>query len=180
MAFHMKRLLTLASVLISLAWGAQAADSNVKLTGVHLCCPSCVKGVDKAVSSVPGVSAQADKETGTVTITAPDKAAAQKGVDALVAAGYFGTSSSPDIKVTDKTGAEKGKTKSLKITGVHLCCGKCATAVNDAVTKVKGVKASTATKGSDSFEVTGDFKAKPVFAALNKAGFSGKVAPEQK
>jgi copper chaperone CopZ len=173
----MKRLLTLASVFISLAWSTQAAENNVKLTSVHLCCASCVKAVDKAVSAVPGASAQSDKEAGTVTIAAPDKATAQKAVDALVAAGYFGSSSDPDIKVVDKTGAEKGKTKSLKITGVHVCCGKCATAINDAVTKVKGVKASTATKGSDSFEVSGDFKAKPVFAALNKAGFSGKVAP---
>jgi copper chaperone CopZ len=172
----MKRILTLVSILITIAWSAQAADTTVKLSHVHLCCGGCTKGVDKAVSSVSGATAKSDQEAGTVTITAPDQPTAQKAVDALVAAGYFGASSDPAITVKDKTGAEKGKVSSLKISGVHLCCGKCVAAVNDAVTKVKGVKGTTAAKGAESFEVTGDFKAKPVFAALNKAGFAGTVA----
>jgi periplasmic mercuric ion binding protein len=172
----MKRLFALASVLAALAWSAQAAETSVKLSNVHLCCPSCVKGVDKALSTVPGATAKSDKDAGTVTITAPDVTTAQKAVDSIVTAGYFGTSSDPAIKVKDKSGAKKGKIQSLKVTGVHLCCGKCVTAVNDALSKVQGVKANTAAKGVDSFEVTGDFKAKPVFAALNKAGFSGKAA----
>jgi copper chaperone CopZ len=29
---------------------------TLKVKGVHLCCPSCVKAVDKAVKSVPGVT----------------------------------------------------------------------------------------------------------------------------
>jgi periplasmic mercuric ion binding protein len=172
----MKNLLTIISILMTVAWSTQAADTNVKLSKVHLCCASCLKGVEKAVSSVPRATAQSDKDAGTVTITAPDKATVQKAVDAIVAAGYFGTSSDPAIKVTNESGAQKGKVQSLKINGVHLCCGKCVTSVNDALSKVKGVKGTTAAKGAESFEVTGDFKAKPVFAALNKAGFSGKVA----
>ena len=172
----MKRLLAFASILITAAWSTHAADTSVKLSNVHLCCGGCTKGVEKAVSGVSGATVQCDKDAGTVAITAPDQATAQKAVDALIADGYFGTSSNPAITVAHKTGAEKGKIKSLKISGVHLCCGKCVSAVNDAVTKVKGVKGTTAAKGAESFEVTGDFKAKPVFAALNKAGFSGKVA----
>jgi copper chaperone CopZ len=171
----MKRILTLASVLAAFAWSAQAANTSVKLSNVHLCCNGCVKGVDKALSSVTGATAQCDKDAGTATITAPDEATAQKAVDAIVAAGYFGTSSDPAIKVAAKSGAKKGKVQSLKVTGVHLCCNQCVTSVNDALTKVKGVKGNTAAKGVESFEVTGDFKAKPVFAALNKAGFSGKA-----
>jgi copper chaperone CopZ len=173
----MKQTIALISVIAALAWTAHAADSSVKLSNVHLCCPSCVKGVDKAIATVPGVTAQSDKDAGTVSITAPNPAAAQKAVDALITAGYFGTTSDPAIKVKDKSGAKKGKIQSLKVTGVHLCCGKCVSSVNDAISKVPGVKANTAAKGSDSFEVTGtDFKAKNVFAALNKAGFSGKAA----
>jgi len=83
----MKRILTLASMLVSFGWSAQAADTSVKLSDVHLCCNNCVKSVDKALSKVAGVTAQSDKDAGTVTITAPDKATAQKAVDALVAAG---------------------------------------------------------------------------------------------
>jgi copper chaperone CopZ len=171
----MKSLISYASVLFTLVVAANAAETTVKLSSVHLCCPSCVKGIDKAVTGVPGATAQCDKDAGTVTITAPDQATAQKAIDHIVDAGYFGTSSDPAIKVTDKSGAQKGKIQTLRVTGVHLCCGKCVSALNDAISKVKGVKANTATKGAESFDVTGDFKAKPVFAALNKAGFAGKA-----
>ena len=171
----MKRILTLASVIVAFAWSVQAADTSVKLSGVHLCCDGCVKGVDKALSSVTGAKAQSDKDAGTVTINAPDKATAQKAVDALVAAGYFGKSSDAAIKVTANSGAKNGKVQSLKVTGVHLCCNKCVTSVTDALSKVPGVKGNTAAKGAESFEVTGDFNAKDAFAELNKAGLSGKA-----
>jgi copper chaperone CopZ len=172
----MKKLLIFSSILAALALSLQAADSSVKLSNVHLCCGGCTKAAEKAVSSVAGASAQSDKDAGTLTITAPDQATAQKAVDAVVAAGFFGTSSEPGIKVVDNSGAKKGKVQSLKLSGVHLCCGKCVSGVNDALSKVKGVKGNTAAKGAESFEVTGDFKAKPVIAALNKAGFSAKVS----
>src|SRR6185369_12552444 len=171
----MKKLLTIASIVAALACSVQAANTTVKLTNVHLCFGSCVKGVDKAISTVTGAAAQCDKDAGTVTVTAPDSATAQKAVNAIVAAGYFGASSDPAIKVKSKSGAEKGKLHSLTVSGVHLCCGKCVTSVNDALSKVAGVKGNTAAKGVESFEVTGDFKAKDVFAALNKAGLSGKA-----
>src|SRR6185436_17494716 len=114
----MKKILTIASVLVVFTWSVQAADTSVKLSNVHLCCNGCVKGVDKALTNVSGAKVQSDKDAGTVTITAPDQATAQKAVDAIVAAGYFGTSSDPSIKVAAKSGAKKGKTQSLKVTGV--------------------------------------------------------------
>lgn len=173
----MKKILSLVAVLLSLGLSARAADTSVKLSGVHLCCNGCVKGAEKAISSVTGATAQCDKDAGTVTINSPDKAGAQKAVDALVAAGYFGASSDSGIKVKAHSGSKKkGQVQSLKVTGVHLCCAKCVTGVNDALAKAKGVKANTAAKGVESFEVTGDFKAKDVFTALNKAGLTGKVA----
>jgi len=171
----MKKILTLASILVASGWSTQAADTTVKLSNVHLCCNSCVKGVDKAITGVTGAKAQSDKDAGTVTINAPDKPTAQKAVDSLVAAGYFGASSDPGIKVTASSGAKNGKVKALKVNGVHLCCNKCVTSVTDAVSKVPGVKGNTAAKGAESFDVTGDFNAKDVFAELNKAGLSGKA-----
>jgi hypothetical protein len=41
------------------------------------------------------------------------------------------------------------------------------------VKSVPGVTGDTATKGVDHFEVTGDFNAKDLMAALAKAGFTG-------
>ena len=171
----MKNILTLASILVAFAWSAQAADTSIKLSNVHLCCNGCIKGVDKALSGVTGAKAQSDKDAGTVTINAPNKATAQKAVDALVAAGYFGVSSDPAVKVPANSGAKNGKVQTLKVTGVHLCCNKCVTTVTDALSKVPGVKGNTAAKGAESFEVTGDFNGKNAFAELNKAGLSGKA-----
>lgn len=172
----MTKSLTFATLLLTVVAFSAFAESSVKLSGVHLCCGSCVKGADKAVASVTGATSATDKDAGTVTIQAADAATVQKAVEALVAAGYFGTSSDSEIKVKAKSGAKKANVQTLKLTSVHLCCGKCVTAVNDAISKVSGVKANTATKGAESFEVTGDFNPKEVVAALNKVGLTGKVA----
>src|SRR5205823_11587497 len=123
-----------------------------------------------------GVTAQSDKEAGAVTITAPDKVAAKMAIKALVAAGYFGTSTDPDLKPKDKSGAKDQKVQTLKVTGVHLCCNKCVTSVNDALAKVPGVTGNTAAKGAESFEINGDFNAREACTALNNAGLSGKAS----
>ena len=166
-----KSFLTVVAIL-ALAAFAQA-DTTVKLTGVHLCCKSCVKGVDKAVGTVSGATAASDMDASTVTITAADAATVQKAVDALTAAGYFGKSEDPAIKVSDATGAKDAKVSTLTVSGVHLCCGKCVKAVGTALASVDGVTSNTATKNAETFEVKGDFKPTDVFAALQKAGLTG-------
>jgi mercuric ion binding protein len=168
----MKIILTVLA--LALALSARAADVTVTITDVHLCCPSCVKGVAKAVAEVSGLAAKADQETGTVTLTGPDAATVQKGADAIVAAGYFGKSSDAAVKLNGETGAKNQKVQALKIEGVHLCCGKCVKAVSAALGNVPGVTGNTAAKGAKSFEVTGDFNDKDVFDALQKAGLTGQ------
>jgi len=162
---------------IALAFIASAsADSSAKITDVHLCCKSCVSGVEKAVGAVPGAKAAVDQDERTVTVTGPDDATVQKVADALVSAGYFGKCSDSKVKLDANSGAKGEKVQSLKIEGVHLCCGKCVKAVDRAVKSVAGVKEQTATKGAKSFEVTGDFNDQEVFTALQKEGLSGKTA----
>jgi copper chaperone CopZ len=171
----MKYIFASAILGLALAFSAQAADVSVKLTDVHLCCSSCVKGVEKAVGPVHGVTAKADMDEGTVDLTGPDTATVQKAVDALTAAGYYGKSSDAGIKVNADTGAKNQKVQSLQVEGVHLCCGKCVKSVNTALSSVAGVTANTAAKGARSFTVTGDFNDQEVFAALQKAGLTGKA-----
>lgn len=169
----MKKLLltlTLAALTTSV-WAAQ----TVTLNGVHLCCASCVKGVEKVAAKVKGATFACDKDAGTVTITADDAKGAQKAVDALVAAGYFGKSSDASVKAKSAGGSD-AKVAKLTLNGVHLCCAKCVTAVDKAIKSVKGVTGHTAEKNAPSFDVTGDFSAKDVLAALEKAGLSGKAA----
>jgi mercuric ion binding protein len=172
----MKKILLFASVFCALLISVRAADSTVTLSHVHLCCDKCVKGVDAAVGHVSGANAACDKTAGTVTLTASDKAKLQKAVNALAGAGYFGESSDASIKVPARTGAKDAKVQSMKVSGVHLCCAKCVKAVNAAVSKVPGVTGNTANKDTATFEVTGDFSPKDVFAELNNAGLTGKVA----
>ena len=172
----MKHSLVAVVIALAVSFSVQAAEISTKVSNVHLCCQACVKGVKKAVADIKDVKADVDQDAETVTFTGADKAAVQKAADALVAAGYFGKSSDAGIKLAADTGAKGTKVQTLKLEGVHLCCGKCVTAVDKAVKSVPGVKEHTATKNAESFEVTGDFNDKEVFDALQKAGLTGKVA----
>src|SRR3954447_19512125 len=146
----MKRSFLIALVSTALALTARA-ETSVKLTDVHLCCKSCVNGVGKAIATVPGAAAACDADAGTVTLTAADDATAQKGVDALVSAGYYGKSENPAIKVADTSGAKDAKVSTLNVNDVHLCCGKCVKAVNAAVSGVPGVASNNAEKNAKTF-----------------------------
>ena len=169
----------LASTLLvafAFAFAAGAAEKTLKISDVHLCCKSCVTGVQKAVAEVPGASASADQDAGTVTLTGPDMATLKKAAEEMIKAGYFGKSEDKTVNLVDETGAKGEKVQTLKIEGVHLCCGKCVKAVDQSLKSVAGVKGHTATKGAASFEVTGDFNDKEVFTALQKEGLSGRIA----
>src|SRR5690349_20411997 len=103
-------LLTAATITCA----ASAAEKSAKITGVHLCCKSCVTGVEKALDKVPGAKADIDSTNSTITLTAPNTATLQKAANALVDAGYFGKSEDPAIKLTASTGAKNQEVKSLK------------------------------------------------------------------
>ncbi len=151
------------------------AEETVKISEVHLCCKGCVTDAEKAVSGVEGVKAEVDQSTGTVILTGSDPASLQKGATALMKAGYFGKSSDPHVRMDSRTGAKGTKVQSLKVEGVHLCCAKCVKAVDHAIKSVPGVKEHNASKGAESFDVTGDFNDKELFSALQKEGLTGKV-----
>ena len=171
----MKKLHLPVFLLLCTAGTMALAESTVQLSGVHLCCRSCVTGAEKAVAKVSGASATVDAEARTVAIKAPDAATTQKAVNSLVDAGYFGTSKDAAIQPRGSSAAGgSAKSSKLVLKEVHLCCGKCVKAVKDAVGGVKGVTGDTAAKGAKTFEVTGEFAPAEVFAALEKAGLSGK------
>jgi hypothetical protein len=172
----MMKHMPIAIIALALALSPAAqAETKATLSGVHLCCKGCVTAVEKA-SAAAGATATGDMDAGTVVVTAPDAATVQKATDAIVAAGFFGASGDPSIKVNSISGAPNQKVKSATVSGAHLCCGKCAKAANAAAMGVAGVQASDAAKGSASFTVTGDFNAKELASALEKAGLSGKIA----
>lgn len=151
--------------------GAALAETKVEVKGVHLCCGACVKGVATALKDVSGVTPACDRAKKTVTITATDDAAAQRALDALVAAGYHGDTGSKTLVMKTEENLPKGKVKTITLTGIHNCCKSCCVAIKKAVGSVNGVSGDTATPKATVFEVNGDFDAAEVLKALNDAGF---------
>ena len=150
-------------------------EIKVELRGVHLCCQGCVDAADAALTSVEGVNSRSDMDNGTVTFTASDAAAAQKALDALAAVGFHGSTGNNQLAMRAVSGIPQGKVKTLKVSGIHNCCGPCCVAIKEAITTVEGVTGDTAKPRATSFEVTGDFYAADLVRALNSAGFSAQV-----
>src|SRR5258708_25259562 len=153
----LSRLFASASLVAVLALaGNVRADTTVELKNTHLCCGACVKAVGEIIKGVEGATAKCDQKAHTVTITAKDDATAQKAIDALAAGGFHGDTGNKDVKVAEDSGVEKGKVKSLTLTGIHNCCGQCNAAIKAAVKKVDGGKADTAKPKQNTFQVTGE------------------------
>jgi len=160
--------------VLTFATAAQA-ETVVTLSDVHLCCGGCVKAVNAAVKPIAGANVAVNDDDKTVTVTAKDDATAQKAVDAIAEAGYYGKSDNEEIAVKPAANVPKGKVKRLELSGIHNCCGACKVAITRAVDKVDGVQANTVQAKKRTFVIEGDFSAEAVVAALNKAGFSVKV-----
>jgi len=154
---------------------AKGTEIQVKLTGVHLCCQGCVNAADTALMSVEGVHSRSEMENGTVTLTGKDDAAAQKALNALATAGFYGNSDNQNLVMKPVGTLPVGKIKSVKVSGIHNCCGPCCDAIKEAINSVQGVTSNTAKPRVTTFAVTGDFYAADLERALNRAGFSAQV-----
>ena len=141
-----------------------SADSTLVLNGVHNCCKKCDNGIQDAITKVSGATAKVEKSK--VTITATDEKTAKQAAASLVKNGYFGEGAEAPA-ITDS------KVKTVTISGLHLCCGKCVTAADTAIKSVSGVSKHNAEKGAASVVVEGDFSTQALNNALHKAGFHG-------
>ncbi len=154
---------------------AARAETKVELKGVHLCCGKCVSGVKSALKDLDGVKGACDQDNSTVTITAADDNAAQKALDALAAHGFHGDTGDSKLKFKEDSGVTAGKVTSLKLVGIHNCCGSCNSAIKKAIKKVNGVTGDTAKAKKGSLTVSGNFDGAELVKALNAAGFHVKV-----
>jgi periplasmic mercuric ion binding protein len=164
---------SLSALLVPVA--TAHAETKIELKDVHLCCGKCVAGVKSALKDLDGVKATCDQDNSVVSITATDDNAAQKALDALAAHGFHGDTGSSTVKFKDDSGVTAGKVTSLKLTGIHNCCGSCNKAIKNAIKKVDGVTGDTAKAKTSSLTVTGNFDAAELVKALNAAGFHVKV-----
>jgi len=125
--------------------------------------------------SVEGVQSRCDMENGTIAVTAGDDAAAQKALDALAAAGFYGRTGKHKLAMKAVGDVRRGKVNRVKVSGIHNCCGLCCEAIKQAIATVDGVTGDTAEPQATTFEVIGDFDAAALVTALNVAGFSAQV-----
>ena len=153
---------------------AVSAETQVDVTGVHLCCQKCVTAVADALAKVKGVKHEIDQKEGTVSITACCVPPAQKAIDAIAAAGFHGRLNNKDVHFKP-VHPPKGKVTRLELVGIHNCCGGCTKAIKKALASVKGVQADTVKPKQTSFVVEGEFKAAEVIEAVFNAGFHCNV-----
>lgn len=158
---------SILALVLSVA-SLSAAETKITLSGVHLCCKSCVKGVEEAAKA-SGATVTADMETKKVSIVAKDDKEAQAAVDAISAAGYYGASDNANVKMAPASVGD-GKVKDLAVT-THNCCAKCTKAIDAAAKTAPGVTEVAATPKDNNITVKGEFDAKAEAKAMNDAGF---------
>lgn len=170
-------MLTAAVGMLASTAPAGAAETNVELKKVHMCCGGCAKEVAKILAKVEGVTGvTVDQKTTKARFTAADAKAAQRALDALAEGGFHGdTGGAKDFAFKDDSGVKPGNVKSVTVTGFHNSCGGCVDSFREAIKDVKGVTGDNAKAKVTTAEVTGDFDAAELVQALNKAGFHVKV-----
>ena len=167
--------LLVSSVVSSLLLASSAmAETTVKLSGVHLCCGGCVKGIGNAVKKVEGAAVECDKNAGSVTIKANDDATARKALGAIGRAGYYGKSDNDKLAIRARK-AKDTKVTDQKVAGLHLCCGACVKAVNKVVDSVDGATGHDAAKGAKVITVKGTYSAAALQKAFQDAGLNGRA-----
>jgi mercuric ion binding protein len=171
----MRRFVTLLSLAVALLLGGtSAAETKVTISETHLCCGQCLKAVEATLKDMPGVTHKSSQEAKTIEITAESDAAAQKAIDALAGAGFYGKLNSDKVKYKPVAAGDAAVEK-LEVAGVHNCCGACTSAIKKAVTSVSGVTGTSVKNKETAFAIEGKFKPAEVVKALLDAGFYVEV-----
>lgn len=158
---------------ISLFSSYVSAKTDLMLSGVHLCCSTCQKTVETVVEAIKGNQVKVNRTNNTVKILAPNKDSAQRSLNAMASAGFYGNSSSEQITMNYSFDHETVSKTSL--VGNHNCCLSCASALKSSLLNVEGVETVTVKKRS--CKIKGQFDIADALTAGNKAGFSLKRKP---
>lgn len=151
------------------------ADTQVKLSGLHLCCEGCTGSVEEAVASVPGASVQCDMDEGSAVVKGRDSHSIQQAIDAIAMAGFYGESDNENFAVKDDPSLPQGRVKKATISDIHNCCDICYDEAKKGIHATPGVAADTGSPGATQYEVTGDFSPRELVKNLHKVGFHARV-----
>lgn len=159
--------------------GMTTPTATYEVKGLHLCCNGCNNAATGAINSGGGKDASAS--SGTVTFTAANDGAAQKALDKLTAAGFWGTVESKTIRLNDDSGTVlPPKAKPVKISsgtwkGAHNCCDGCNKKLKEAIKSVEGVTEDDAAANKPVFIVKGEYNPADLVKAIHDAGYHAKL-----
>lgn len=159
--------------------GMAATAVNVEVKGLHLCCNGCNGAATGAVTS--GGAKDASASGGSVTFTAANDGIAQKSLDKLTAAGFWGTVDSKTYGLRDDSGTVlPPKAKPVKISsgtwkGAHNCCDGCNKALKAAIKGVDGVESDDCAPNKATFIVKGAYNPADLVKAIHDAGYHAKL-----
>lgn len=161
--------------------GMTAPAVTVEVKNMHLCCGACDGAATGAVTEGGGKDAKADRGGKSVTFTAANDAAAQKALDKLAAAGFWGTVDSKTYNFKDDSGTVlPPKAKPIRISsgtfkGAHNCCDGCNKALKEAIKGVAGVTSDDAAAKNPVFVVKGEYEPAALIKAIHDAGYHAKL-----
>jgi copper chaperone CopZ len=152
---------------------------TIEIKDMHLCCGGCNGAATGALNGGGGKDATASGKE--IKFTAANDVAAQKALDKLTAAGFWGTIDSKTLKLNDDSGTVlPPKAKAIKVSsatwkGAHNCCDGCNKALKEAIKGVEGVTSEDCAAKSDKFTVKGEYNPADLIKAIHAAGYHAKI-----
>lgn len=170
--------LALVSLVLPAAASAATID-EVEITGLHLCCGGCVAELEEALEEVKGLTELTiDREKRTARFHVPDEATRTAALEAIAAAGFYGTAMHGEepVPMIAEPQIKQPHTDRLVLTDVHLCCAGCTKAVVKALEEVESVVAVDCDLKSRTVTLTGkDLDVAAIYEHLHRAGFHGRM-----
>lgn len=172
---------------VALVCGVSAEAATVELKGLHLCCGGCVSAVEGALEGVDGVSnITVDRGAGAAKFDAKDAKVVAAALQSVADEGFFASVmvDGKESNFPNEAVAKGTKSKSAKFSGVHLCCRSCTQSVVRALQKDPVLATIECDQDAGTVVIASkggeDIDLAAVQAALNKAGFYGKLEAEKK
>src|SRR4051812_42210749 len=116
-----KCILMLSAVVGLIVVVPLSAETKVTVSGTHLCCGQCLKAVDTTLKDMAGVKSKSKQGPKKIEITADNDETAQKAIDALAEAGFYGKLDNDKLKYKPVQSGSLAVEK-IEVSGVHNCC----------------------------------------------------------
>jgi copper chaperone CopZ len=169
----MRQRVLAVAIAVAVLGAGTANAGKVEIKGGHICCPPCVNAIVGVLKKVDGVTDPAAVKNGAITFTSNNDKTTAAAIIALADAGFIGvaTDDGKDVKVDLPTPKGGDKLDSITVTGTHICCPNCQSALQALFPddKMEFLDKKTLKINGDNLDKAA------VLEVLRKAGFNGKI-----